>query len=81
MRVKRAVVGLIVFQLMFEIGLVTAAETKPGWQVEWEKTVEAATKEGQVTVYIGGWVAVIDAGVFQKAYPGKIGRASCRERV
>ena len=35
----------------------------------WEKTVAAAKKEGRVNVYIGGWNAVLDAGVFQKRYP------------
>jgi iron(III) transport system substrate-binding protein len=40
-----------------------------GWKKEWEKTVEAAKKEGQVNVYMGGWGVVLDAGVFQKAYP------------
>jgi iron(III) transport system substrate-binding protein len=36
---------------------------------EWEKTLAAAKKEGQVTVYIGGWGAVLDEGVFQKRFP------------
>lgn len=36
---------------------------------EWEKTVAAAQNEGQVNVYIGGWNAVLDAGVFQKRFP------------
>jgi iron(III) transport system substrate-binding protein len=39
------------------------------WKADWEKIVQAAEKEGQVTVYIGGYGAVIDTGVFQKAYP------------
>jgi iron(III) transport system substrate-binding protein len=46
-----------------------AAEASPAWQVEWEHTVQAAEKEGQLTVYIGGYGAIIDTGVFQKAYP------------
>jgi iron(III) transport system substrate-binding protein len=49
--------------------LVVAAEANPSWQAEWERTVQAAEKEGQLTVYIGGYGAIIDAGVFQKAYP------------
>jgi iron(III) transport system substrate-binding protein len=48
---------------------ILAAETKPSWQAEWDQTVRAAEKEGQLTVYIGGYGAIIDAGVFQKAYP------------
>jgi iron(III) transport system substrate-binding protein len=45
------------------------AEGKPGSQGEWEQTVRAAEKEGQVTVSIGGYGAIIDAGLFQKTYP------------
>lgn len=36
---------------------------------EWERIVKAAEKEGQVTVYIAGYDALVSAGVFQKAYP------------
>jgi iron(III) transport system substrate-binding protein len=46
-----------------------AAESKPTWQAEWERTVKAAEEEGQLTVYIAGYGALIDSGVFQKAYP------------
>ena len=45
------------------------AESKPAWQANWERTVKAAEAEGQLTVYIAGYSAVIDAGVFQKAFP------------
>jgi hypothetical protein len=48
--------------------LVTA-NAQADWKTDWDKIVQAAEKEGQVTVYIGGYGAVIDAGVFQKAYP------------
>jgi hypothetical protein len=46
-----------------------AAESKLNWQAEWERTVKAAEEEGQLTVYIAGYGALIDSGVFQKAYP------------
>jgi iron(III) transport system substrate-binding protein len=46
-----------------------AAESKPSWQAEWERTVKAAEEEGQLTVYIAGYGAILDAGVFQKAFP------------
>ena len=36
---------------------------------EWEKTVEAAKKEGQLTLYHWGTPLMLDAGMFQKAYP------------
>ena len=47
----------------------STADSRADWKSGWEQTVRAAEKEGQVTVYIGGYGAVIDAGVFQKAYP------------
>ena len=46
-----------------------AAESKPTWQAEWERTVKAAEEEGQLTIYIAGYGAILDAGVFQKAFP------------
>src|SRR4030065_326800 len=44
-----------------------AADSKPAWQREWEKTLEGAKKEGQVTVYISGYEEVLPD--FQKEYP------------
>ena len=38
-------------------------------RAEWEKTVEAAKKEGQLTLYHWGTPLMLDAGAFQKAYP------------
>jgi iron(III) transport system substrate-binding protein len=61
--------------LLFVCGIIgpvrpaLAAEVNTSWQAEWDQTVRAAEKEGQLTVYIGGYGAIIDAGVFQKAYP------------
>lgn len=43
------------------------AEFRPSRQAEWEKTVEAARREGQVNVYKFGVFAPLD--LFQKAYP------------
>jgi len=42
-----------------------AAEVKPAWQEEWEKVLAAAKKEGQVTVYISGYEAVLPV-MFEK---------------
>ena len=39
------------------------------WKSEWDQIVRAAEKEGQVNVYIAGYSAIVDSGVFQKAYP------------
>src|SRR6185503_10631182 len=62
-------VVLLALQLIASSGSVIGAESKASWQAEWDKTVRAAEQEGQLTVSIGGYGAIIDSGVFQKAYP------------
>jgi iron(III) transport system substrate-binding protein len=44
-----------------------AAQPNPAWQQEWQKTLEAGKKEGQVTVYISGYEAVLPD--FEKEFP------------
>jgi len=44
-----------------------AAQAKPGWQIEWEKILEAAKKEGQLSIYISGYEEILPE--FQKEYP------------
>jgi iron(III) transport system substrate-binding protein len=44
-----------------------AAEFKPASQTEWEKTLAAAKKEGQVAIYISGYEEILPE--FQKEYP------------
>src|ERR1700751_372997 len=36
---------------------------------DWKKIVDAGKKEGQLSIYMGQWGSIIDAGVFQKAFP------------
>ena len=60
---------ILTFLILPKGTLVVSAQEKTGWRVNWEKTVEAARKEGQVNVYIADWGAVLNAGVFQRAYP------------
>ncbi len=60
---------LIVCQFVGPGRSIFAAESKSSWQSEWDQTVRAAEQEGQVAVSIGGYGAIIDSGVFQKAYP------------
>ena len=64
--------SLLASLLIFGGSLADAAtQEKSSWQVEWNKALAAARKEGQVNVYIyNSAVAVIDAGVFQKRFPG-----------
>ena len=45
-----------------------AAEVKKAaWQVEWEKVLEAAKKEGHLSIYISGYEEILPH--FQKEYP------------
>ena len=46
---------------------IAAAQPKPAWQQEWDRTLEAAKKEGQVAVYISGYEAVLPH--FEKEFP------------
>jgi iron(III) transport system substrate-binding protein len=49
---------------------IRAGETKAPWQAEWEKIMQAAKKEGQVTVYVHStYAAALESGAFQKAFP------------
>ncbi len=65
-----AVFTIVIVFLFGLSSLGNSAEPKLAWRLEWERTLEAARKEGQVTVYIDHSAgALIDSGVFQKAYP------------
>jgi iron(III) transport system substrate-binding protein len=50
------------------VAIAFATQAQPAWQQEWEKTLEAARKEGQVAVYISGYEAVLPD--FEKEFPG-----------
>jgi iron(III) transport system substrate-binding protein len=70
--VVSAIVDWIIGGLLFALLVVRAdaAETKPGWQQQWEKIVQSAKKEGQVTVYVHSTYApVLTSGAFEKAFP------------
>src|SRR5437667_9378922 len=60
---------LLIWQLIGPIRPILAAESKASWQAEWDRTVRAAEQEGQITVSIGGYGAIIDSGRFQSAHP------------
>lgn len=64
------IIGLLVLQTAVGVPQSIAQGAKNGWQQEWEKTVAAANKEGQVNVYMWSTISVLDAGAFQKRYPG-----------
>lgn len=70
--VNRLVILILVIFGLFVRGGLIAAEARPAWQVEWEKTIESARKEGKV-------VAAIPASaelrkrieeVFKSRFPG-----------
>jgi iron(III) transport system substrate-binding protein len=66
-RLRVCVAGMVSF-LFFLISLAQGGEAKPAWQTEWERTVEAAKKEGQLTLYASsGYEEVFRE--FQKKYP------------
>ena len=56
------------FALFFVFGLF-ATSSRADWKSDWDQTVKAAEKEGQLIVSIGGYGAIIDSGAFQKTYP------------
>jgi len=58
---------VLVGSTLASINRAHAAEVKPAWQEGWEKILAAAKKEGQVTVYISGYEAVLPE--FEKEYP------------
>ncbi|NIO09214.1 MAG: extracellular solute-binding protein [Deltaproteobacteria bacterium] len=64
-----ALLQLIGLQSYSLNGWMGAREALADWKDEWAKTVKAAEKEGQVTIYISGYRAVVDSGAFQQKYP------------
>ena len=54
-----------VFVLLF-LGFLGRAEAQ-SWKKEWEQSLEAAKREGQVVVYIAGYAPVVEA--FKKDFP------------
>ena len=58
---------VLVSVLLISAADVFAAQAKPAWQAEWEKIVEAAKKEGQLSIYISGYEENLPD--FQKEYP------------
>lgn len=62
--------GWLILQLLLPNAAAQAAEVKPNWQVEWEKTAAEAKREGLVTL-AGHSSSNIDAVIlqFRKLYP------------
>ena len=63
------IIVVSVMVLLLSGGLVArAADSKPTWQVEWEKTLKAAETEGEVAVYVVDYPK-FTVERFQNAYP------------
>ncbi len=56
-----------VFLLLILLGLSENVLAESDWKKEWETTLQAAKREGQVSVYIYRYEAVLEA--FKKEYP------------
>jgi iron(III) transport system substrate-binding protein len=68
---KFLIVVLISFVVSFWVLPAHSAESKTNWQAEWEKTVQAAKKEGALSLYLyqGEGELGAMAQLFQKKYP------------
>lgn len=65
---RKILTALLVWMVIFP--WVVLGQTKPNWKVEWDKTVEAAKKEGKLTVYLFQRDNIETAvRAFQKKYP------------
>jgi ABC-type Fe3+ transport system substrate-binding protein len=65
------IAAFCIFLLLLTGGAGLAAESKPAWQIEWEKTLAAAEREGQLSLYIfdSGPVGTETVQAFEKTYP------------
>jgi len=61
---KASFIGLGLF---LALGFLGNSSAQADWKAEWEKTVEAAKKEGHLTTYISGYERVLEP--FKKKYP------------
>ena len=52
--------AILALQLILGTIPAYAAESKPSWQIDWEKIVKAAQAEGEVTVYVVDYPRFVD---------------------
>jgi ABC-type Fe3+ transport system substrate-binding protein len=66
-----AKISALLFLLLWYGAASFAAEAKPDWRAEWEKTVAAAEKESIVSIYIfeNGPLTEETVRAFERAYP------------
>ena len=64
------ITGALLFCLVVSsFNRAVAAESKPAWQAEWEKTVKEAEEEGAVVIYMTQAFEPVFRETFQKKYP------------
>ncbi len=70
MSTLQRLVGLgFLIVILIGAGPMKAAESKPSWQAEWKRTVQAAEKEGRLMVYTYGAVDLLFRKAFQRKFP------------
>jgi iron(III) transport system substrate-binding protein len=69
--VKLALIASFLSTALESLGqtFVLAAEPKPAWQADWEKTVKAAEEEGELVIYMTQAFEPVFRETFQKKYP------------
>jgi iron(III) transport system substrate-binding protein len=70
--IVRKILGYtLLFWLIAAQAFTEADKAHASWEAEWERTVEAAKKEGKVTIYTSSSqnTLLMDSGAFQKKFP------------
>ena len=62
--------ALIFYFALLSLAKLEAADVKPAWQAQWDKTVAAAKKEGRLNFYVGRYGAEKLLADFNKEFPG-----------
>jgi len=62
---------LLLFWFVAAQAFTGAGKARASWEAEWKRTVEAANKEGEVTIYTSSNqnTLLIESGAFQKRFP------------
>jgi iron(III) transport system substrate-binding protein len=67
---NRKAPGLLMVGILLAVGFVAHAGDAPRWEVDWQKTIEAAKKEGQLSLYGGQEITHPDIlAAFNKEFP------------
>lgn len=66
---KNFILFLLVSLIVHPGATACAADARPAWQAEWEKTLETAKKEGRFNFYVGRYGTEVFLNEFRKEYP------------